>query len=381
MDSLFIYDTIGFLSEIQIEKLRIKHTVKILGRGYLISIFKELDMKKKVLILGGSGFIGYGIAKLLSENISNAITIADILPDEHKDKDLQNLLSNSNISMIEGDFTNPKMFDKLEKDYDFIYMLASVVGVNRCIEEPHEVLRINTLLIQNTLDWLISCKSGKVIFSSSSECYAATTEKLNFEIPTAEDVPLAIEQIGHPRFTYAVTKIFGESAFLNYSKVYNFPLTIVRYQNIFGPRMGFKHVIPHLVERFLQDQEEFKIYGAHQTRAFCYLSDAAKGTVLAMESSSSNQEVFHIGSDKEITIEELTTYVGEIMNYNGRYTNAETYPGSVSRRCPDITKARNILNYNPVVNWKDGVKKTVLWYVNYFKSGNKNHSGGFQPAR
>ena len=65
-------------------------------------------MKKKVLILGGSGFIGYGIAKLLSENISNAITIADILPDEHKDKDLQNLLSNSNISMIEGDFTNPK---------------------------------------------------------------------------------------------------------------------------------------------------------------------------------------------------------------------------------------------------------------------------------
>ena len=168
-------------------------------------------------------------------------------------------------------------------------MLASVVGVNRCIEEPHEVIRINTALIQNSLAWIVKNNIGKVLFSSSSECYAASTDSFNYPVPTSEEVPLTISKIGHPRFTYAVTKMLGESAFLTYGKQYEFPVTIVRYQNIFGPRMGFKHVIPHLIQRFITGTENpFKIYGSDQTRAFCYISDAAEGTVLAMENKHSD---------------------------------------------------------------------------------------------
>ena len=334
--------------------------------------------RKKVLILGGSGFIGLGIARYIGENSDFDISIADINIPNQNDLLFNNIIRDYSINIINDDFTDPKSFNKLDKDYDYVYMLASVVGVNRCIEEPHEVIRINTSLIQNTISWIIKNKIGKVLFSSSSECYSATTDDLDFPIPTSEEVPLAISDIGHPRFTYAVTKMLGESAFLNYGRIYKFPVTIVRYQNIFGPRMGFKHVIPHLVERFYNNESPFKIYGSKQTRAFCYISDAAKCTVMAMEKNKTNQEIFHIGSPEEITIENLVKEVGDLMKYNGKYLNASTYPGSVDRRCPDISKTRKLLNYEPLVHWKDGLKETVSWYKDFFKSGVSIQSGGFK---
>ena len=212
-------------------------------------------MKKKVLILGGAGFIGLGIARFIGENRDYDITIADIFSPGQKDSGFNQVAADYSIKVIEGDFADPEMFFKLDSSYDYVYMLASVVGVNRCIEEPHEVIRINTALILNSLKWIIENNIGKVLFSSSSECYAATTDTFNYPVPTREEVPLTISEIAHPRFTYAVTKMLGESAFLTYGKQYKIPVTIVRYQNIFGPRMGFKHVLPHLVERFYKNNE------------------------------------------------------------------------------------------------------------------------------
>ncbi len=337
-------------------------------------------MTKKVLILGGAGFIGLGIARFLGETRDYDITIADLFTPGQLDEDFKQVVSTFSIKVVEGDFTKEESFERLEKEYDYIYMLASVVGVNRCIEEPHEVIRINTALIQNVLQWATECKNiGKILFSSSSECYAAATDVFDYPVPTSESVPLTISEIGHPRFTYAVTKMLGESAFLNYGKQFDFPVAVVRYQNIFGPRMGFKHAIPHLIQRFFEGEgPPFSIYGPDQTRAFCYLSDAAEGTVLAMENEDADQEIFHIGSTDEITIEKLTRTVGELMKYKGDYVNAPTYPGSVSRRCPDIVKAIDFLGYNPKVSWQDGLEKTVSWYVNFFDSGKEIPSGGFQ---
>ena len=107
-------------------------------------------MKKKVLIFGGAGFIGLGIARYLGANRDYDITIADIFSPGQKDSDLNQIVSDYSIKLIEGDFADPGMFYKLNSNYDYVYMLASVVGVNRCIEEPHEVIRINTALIQNS---------------------------------------------------------------------------------------------------------------------------------------------------------------------------------------------------------------------------------------
>ena len=98
-----------------------------------------------------------------------------------------------------------------------------------------------------------------------------------------------------------------------------------------------------------------------------------------MESEKSNQEIYHLGSPVEISIEKLVKAVGEMMNFKGEYLSAPTYPGSVSRRCPDISKSIDQLGYLPKVNWKDGLLKTVDWYKSFFNSGLKIHSGGFEP--
>ena len=335
---------------------------------------------KKVLILGGSGFIGRGIFDYLISNKNYDITLADIDFSKTNHFSKNSLNNNANIRIIESDFTNPDSFFSLDSEYDYVYMLASIVGVNKCIENPHEVIRINTALIQNSIEWLTKNNIGKVLFSSSSECYAASTDSFNYKVPTSEEVPLSIADIAHPRFTYAVTKMLGESAFLNFGNKFSIPTTIVRYQNIFGPEMGFGHAIPHLVERFYNDNENpFKIYGADQTRAFCYITDASEGTVLAMESNKSDQEIFHIGNNKEISIQELVKATAEIFGYSGEFENAQPYPGSVSRRCPDISKSKKYLKYNPKVNWFDGLQTTVDWYIDFFKSKSKIISGGFKP--
>ena len=259
-----------------------------------------------------------------------------------------------------------------------------MTGVQTCalpistLEFPEEVIRINTSLILNTIEWLKKTDVKKVLFASSSECYAGTTEKFNYPIPTSEEVPLCIDDIKHPRFTYAVTKMLGESAFLNSARKSKYNTTIVRYQNAFGPDMGFKHVIPHLVERFCKKESPYRIYGTDQTRAFCYISDSAEGTVLAMESEKADGEIYHIGSMDEISMEVLTKEVGKLFNYQREYKNEPTYPGSVQRRCPDISKAKADLGYNPKVHWTEGIKRTVEWYRKYFESGKvANDGGGF----
>ena len=336
-------------------------------------------MKKKVLIIGGAGFIGLNLAKQLSTDPQNIITIADNFFRGQMDDYLKEVISESNVKFIEGDFTKSESYEKLGIEYDQLYMLASVVGVNNTLEMPSEVIRINSLLILNTLEWLKKSKIKKVLFTSTSENYAGTIDKFGYTIPTPEDVPLTVVDISHPRYTYAVTKILGESGFLNYARSHGFECTIVRYHNVIGPRMGFKHVIPHLAERFLKKNEDpFLMYGHDQTRAFCYISDAVEGTIRAMECNKSAGEIYHIGTEDEVSIEDLIKEAGKFFGYEGKYQEAPTFSGSTQRRCPDISKAEKDFNYNPKVQWKEALISTLSWYQDFFQSGVETFESGFK---
>ena len=334
-------------------------------------------MNKKILILCGAGFVGMNLARFLVQNRESDLTLADYSFTRDSSEYFTEQETN-NINFVQNDFTSPKAFEALDKDFDFVYMLASVVGVNNTLEHPEEVIRVNTSLIFNCLEWLKGTSVKRVLFTSTSETYSGTTEVLDYPVPTDEGVPLCIQDISDPRFTYAITKILGESAFLNYAKKYNFEATIVRYHNAFGPDMGFKHVIPHLVERFINNESPFRMYGHDQTRAFSYIDDTIEGSVLAMESENADGEIFHIGNSHEVSIEDLIKAVGDIMEYSGEYIEAPTYPGSVSRRCPDISKAEKLLGFDPKVDWKEGLKSTVKWYKNYFSNNKSARQDGFK---
>jgi len=333
---------------------------------------------KKVLVLGGGGFIGRNITEFLVKRGDCFVVSADI----NEGSNWNELALNypTVFKSVLDDFSYAKAFKNLGSGFDEIYMLAAVVGVNRTLKNPAEVINTNTKLTLNVLDWITCNPVNKILFSSSSENYAATTDLYDSEIPTSEDIPLCIGDISHPRWTYAITKMHGESAFIHSSQKLNYEYRIVRYQNIIGPEMGFGHAIPHIVERFVNKIEDpIKIYGFDQTRAFCYIDDAVKGTVGAMESANQPNNIYHIGNDHEVSMEELTKFIGNVLGYEGDYEFAMTYPGSVSRRCPNIDKAVGNFGYNPKVNWKDAVIKTVEWYKSFFESGSKPAYGGFEP--
>ena len=329
---------------------------------------------KKVLIIGGGGFIGSNIARYLIENRDYIVDVVDNFSRSHDGKSamLKNYEDSGRIKIFNADLTISENFNLIDDDYDYVFMLAAMVGVDKVNAIPHEVIRVNSMLVLNTLEWLKASKCGRVVFSSTSETYAGTIEAFGYEVPTSEKVPLTIEDISHTRFTYAITKMLGESGFINYARQQYFDAVVVRYHNVYGPMMGFRHVIPHLVERFQKNESPFMIYGHDQTRAFNYIDDAVVGTVLAVEKGT-NLGIYHIGDSDEISIETLTKYVGKLLNYEGEYVYAPTFPGSVSRRCPDITKAKNDLSYLPKVNWKRGITDTINWYLDYLKGSGTSH--------
>lgn len=335
---------------------------------------------KKILVLGGGGFIGSNIVRFLLGRGDCHVTAADVRHSRGWEDVLSNVDMSSRLRVIQGDFTRKEAFEALGDAFDYVYMMAAVVGVNRTLEYPHEVIRTNTLLTMNTLDWVSKFPTRRILFASSSENYAGTSDLFGIDIPTPETVPLCIADVRHPRFTYAMTKMHGESAFLHSAKNLGYECVVVRYQNIIGPAMGFGHAIPHIVQRFVGGEKSpFKIYGHDQTRAFCYISDAIAGTVGALECARSAGEIYHIGNAQEITMDTLTREIGTLMNYRGDYEPAITYPGSVARRCPDISKSHEHFGYSPIVDWKRAVALTVNWYRQFFESGAKPESGGFAP--
>ena len=334
---------------------------------------------KQILVLGGGGFIGRNIVESLLERPDCNVVAADIREGSNWNKFILDSNKKDRFRGIVDDFTNIEAFNKLNQSFDEIYMLAAVVGVNRTLEHPQDVIRTNTLLTMNTLDYISQNPIKKLLFASSSENYAGTSDLFDCEIPTSETVPLCIGDVTHPRWTYAITKMHGESAFIHSAEAYNYECTIVRYQNIIGPEMGFGHAIPHIVERFVKGEKSpFKIYGHDQTRAFCYIDDAVMGTVGAMESDKAAGEIYHIGKQDEINMETLTTYIGDLMRYTGEYEAAMTYPGSVARRCPNIDKAKSHFGYSPSIDWKKAVSLTTDWYREFFTSGQSPQSGGFE---
>lgn len=323
----------------------------------------------KALVTGGAGFIGLHLSKHLADE-GYKVSICDNLFRGGADDDFNNLIKRDNVKFIEIDLTERGELDKLGRDFDIVYHLAAINGTRYFYEIPHEVLRVNILSLVNILDWLVGTGCKRLVWTSSSEVYAGTTSLVNMPIPTSEEVPLTIADVTNPRFSYAGSKIVGELLCLNYTKNYDLNVSIIRPHNIYGPRMGYEHVIPQFIMRVIKKEESFKIYGEQQSRAFCFVEDFVKGMKLIGDlPQKTSGEIINIGNDKEeIKIKDLAYKMFNLFDFHPKL---ETFPppkGSVDRRCPDISKARTLIGYEPQIDLDAGLKKTYDWYL--------KHSGG-----
>jgi len=317
----------------------------------------------KILITGGAGFIGYFLAKRLSEENDNHITVIDNLSRTDFDEELRELFEKSNVDFILGDLTDAKVLNTLVADFDYIYHLSAIIGVKNVLNNPEKVLRVNSISTLNLFEYAKEVKNlKKVFFASTSEVYSGTVRHFSIDIPTSEDVPIAIEDIYSDRSTYAISKIFGESTCLVYGKKYNIPVVIGRFHNVYGPRMGFAHVIPEMFAKMSKDNV-IDVLSPNHTRAFCFIDDAVELTIRSSEKSKINNEILHIGNPcEEIKIKDLVVKIAEIMNKEIVVNECNDTPGSPKRRCPDTKKIESLTGYKAKTKLADGIRLAYGWY-------------------
>lgn len=316
-------------------------------------------MVSNILVTGGTGFIGYHLVKHLLKK-GHTVTLVDNFFRSKQDESIKEI--RSDIKMIEADLTNALNTLPLDKHYDVVFHLAAINGVKYANQMPDYVLRTNLLSTINVLDWCAEHKPDTVLFASSSEVYNNAYAWGDFPLPTSENTPLCID-VDIPRNAYAGSKLTGELLTLNYGKRHGFNTRMVRYHNIYGPRMGYDHVIPQLISRVMKKESPFQLYGADQTRAFSYVTDAVEATYEIGMLTEGHHTVNIGNANEEIAIRELCQKLFRLMNCQEPIVDAPPFPGSPDRRCPDTELLRRLTGLQPKVSLDEGLQHTLEWYL------------------
>jgi UDP-glucuronate decarboxylase len=321
---------------------------------------------RRVLILGGAGFVGYHLARRLGEDGARAITIVDDLSRGRMDDELSALVRRPGVDFVQADLTDAAAWARLDRAWDQVYMLVAVVGVRNVEADPFRTIRVNTQSVLNLIEWLTPA-AGTVFFSSTSEAYAGALGWSAFPVPTPENVPLAVGDIENPRFAYSASKILGEAAVIQGARARRVPYVVGRFHNVYGPRMGADHVIPELSLRALAREDPFRVYGVEQHRAFCHVADAVDAMTRLMAEPAAAGRIVNIGNDAdETTIERLLALVLDVAGFAPTIDRRPAPAGSPARRCPDISRLRALTGFTPKVDLDVGVRQTFEWYRAWF---------------
>jgi UDP-glucose 4-epimerase/UDP-glucuronate decarboxylase len=320
----------------------------------------------KILITGGAGFIGFHLAEAHRQRGDQVVILDNLFKtDGRPDRDFEKLVAGAGVTYLAADLTKP-LPDQGREDFDVVYHLAAINGTRLFYEMPYQVARTNLLITLNLLDWLESRRIGRLLYASTSEVYAGCEQVGLLTIPTGEEVPVVFPQPTNVRFSYGTSKFMGEFLCLEFGKKAGVPVSVIRYHNIYGPRMGTKHVIPEFILRMHACENPFKIYGGQETRAFCYVDDAVQATILVAAASACDGEIVHIGNQcEEVTIETLAALVMDQFGRRVAIKECGGRSGSVSRRCPDTSKLKRLTGFEARVPLKDGLARTAQWYLSH----------------
>ncbi len=316
-----------------------------------------------VLITGGAGFLGCHLASSLAATGSDVTILDNLFRTGGVDSRLKEILALPRVKFVKSDLSDPASWTNLSGDFDYVYHFAGINGTKFFYEIPYEVMRVNLTSTMNLLEWLRRGFSGKLILASTSELYAQAVDAGIAPLPTPEDSPVLFSDRGNPRWSYASSKLTNELLTTYLSRLVSFKFSIVRYHNVYGPRMGHQHVVPEIFGRLKENGRRIDVHGADNTRSFCFVEDAILATTRVAESNVTDGEVINIGNDQEeISIENLVRMIAHIMGLAPELKKLPAPPGSVSRRVPALGKLRRLTGFNPSVSLESGLRRTIDSY-------------------
>ncbi len=317
---------------------------------------KEFD-GKTVLVSGAAGFLGSWLSDVLLEAGAEVYGIDNFASGLRRN--IERALERENFHFYEADVSKELPQEIIKKDLDFVFHLASRASPFEFEHYPLEIIDSNTIGTRNMLE--IAKKSdARFLFTSTSEVYGQPKV-----VPTPETYWGYVNPIGI-RSCYDESKRLGETITMAYHRQFDLDVRIVRIFNTYGPRMRADGIYGRVVPRFVVQALKGKpitVFGdGKQTRSFCYVTDQIRGILKLMLSERARGEVVNVGNPKEITIIHLAHLVKELTDSQSPIEFHPLPPDDPPRRCPDITKARELLDWKPEVGLKEGLKRTIEWF-------------------
>ncbi len=313
----------------------------------------------RVLVTGGSGFIGSALARSLLRD-GHAVRVLD---DNSRGAPRRLADVAKDIEFIAGDIRDAAAVAQAVRGVDEVHHLAFVNGTEFFYSQPDLVLDVGVKGMINVIDACRAAGIGRLILASSSEVYQTPPH-----VPTDESAPLTVPDPQNPRYSYGGGKIISELMAINFGRKYFERVLIFRPHNVYGPDMGWEHVIPQFARRLKQAGDRqasgrlrFEIQGdGRQTRSFCHIDDLVRG-VLVMREKGDHLGIYHVGTMEEISIAELALRIAACAGREIELVPTPAPAGATGRRCPDISKLSR-LGYAPQVRLADGLPPTLDWY-------------------
>ena len=310
---------------------------------------------EKILVTGGAGFIGSHLCKSLLDDGYQVVCLDSLITGNKKN--IEGLLTNSNFEFLELDVTKPN--DQIKNlSVSYIFHLASPASPIDYQNLPEETLLVNSLGTLNMLN-LSKETNAKILIASTSEIYGDPLEH-----PQKETYWGNANSFG-PRSCYDESKRFAEAATYVFLQKHKIDARIVRIFNTYGPNMQKDdgRVVSNFINWAISG-EDIKIDGdGSQTRSFCYVTDLVDGIKKAMFTEGTKGEIFNLGNPEEYKISELAEKIIELLNSKSKVTFSGSFrPDDPMQRCPDITKAQTVLNWEPKVKLEEGLIKTIEYY-------------------
>ena len=300
-------------------------------------------MRKRILVTGANGLIGANLVKILSKDINNYIYALDKVR-------IKNITPKKNIEILH--YRDLKVPISLP-DVDVIYHLAAYNGTKHFYNVPYDVIQDNILSTINVINEYKQHKQKPLLI------YTGTPEsRTSITLPTNENAPYFIDDPFNPRWSYANSKALGEQAVIHNGVL---PYIIVIPYNIYGPNQK-DHFIPEFINRVKNGK--YEVYGANNTRTFLYVDDCSDALIKLWKTQAAYNNIFNIGGEIEIPIIEVAKLILRLMNIDKNITEHVAPTGSTLRRCPNILKIIDTIDWIPTTNIVQGLKK-VLEYTKW----------------